>query len=89
MVLLAVAAGLLLAAVYRPLSRGLSGPAALRGFSFGVLVWLGVTLAATLSLVMWVNMSAATAWAWLLDSFVWLPVAGALIGVIRGLPSTR
>ncbi len=89
MVLLAVAAGLLLAAVYQPLSRALAGPAALRGLSFGILIWLGVALAATLSIVMWVNMSATTAWAWLLDSFVWLPVAGTLIGVIRGVPPAR
>jgi hypothetical protein len=89
MALLSVAAGLLFALLYWTLSRALPGAAALRGFIFGALVWFGVVLAATLSVVLWVNMPAATAWAWILDSLVWCPLAGTLVGLIMGKAEAR
>lgn len=89
MALLSVAAGLLFALLYWTLSRALPGAAALRGFVFGALVWFGVVLASTLSVVLWVNMPAATAWAWILDSLVWCPLAGTLVGLILGKVEAR
>lgn len=89
MALLSVAAGLLFALLYWTLSRALPGAAALRGFIFGALVWFGVVLASTLSVVLWVNMPAATAWAWILDSLVWCPLAGTLVGLILGKAEAR
>jgi hypothetical protein len=87
--LLSVAAGLLFALLYWTLSRALPGPAALRGFIFGALVWFGVVLASTLSVILWVNMPAPTAWAWILDSLVWCPLAGTVTGLILGKSEAR
>lgn len=89
MALLSVAAGLLFALLYWTLSRALPGAAALRGFIFGGLVWFGVVLASTLSVVLWVNMPAGVAWAWILDSLVWCPLAGTLVGLILGKVEAR
>ncbi len=89
MALLSVAAGLLFALLYWTLSRVLPGPAALRGFIFGCLVWFGVVLASTLSVVLWVDMPAGAAWAWILDSLVWCPLAGTLVGLILGKAEAR
>lgn len=89
MALLSVAAGLLFAMLYWAINRALPGPAALRGLIFGGLVWLGVVLASTLSVILWVNMPAATAWAWILDSLVWCPLAGTIIGLILGKSQAR
>ncbi len=89
MALLSVAAGLLFALLYWALSRALPGPAALRGLMFGALVWFGVVLTTTLSVVLWVNMPAGAAWAWILDSLVWCPLAGILVAVIMGKAEAR
>jgi hypothetical protein len=89
MALLSVAAGLLFALLYWALSRALPGPAALRGLMFGALVWFGVVLTTTLSVVLWVNMPAGAAWAWILDSLVWCPLAGILVAVILGKGEAR
>ncbi len=89
MALLSVAAGLLFALLYWTLSRALPGAAALRGFIFGALVWFGVLLASILSVVLWVDMPAGAAWAWILDSLVWCPLAGTLVGLILGKVEAR
>jgi hypothetical protein len=89
MALLSIAAGLLFALLYWAFSRALPGPAALRGLIFGALVWFGVVLATTLSVILWVNMPAGAAWAWILDSLVWCTLAGVLVGVILGKAEAR
>jgi hypothetical protein len=83
MALLSIAAGLLFALLYWAFSRALPGPAALRGLIFGAL------LATTLSVILWVNMPAGAAWAWILDSLVWCTLAGVLVGVILGKAEAR
>jgi hypothetical protein len=89
MALLSVAAGLLLALSFWFVRRTLPGPPALKGLLFGSILWAGSALALTLSFILWVNMPAAAAWAWLLDSLVWLPLAGTLIGLIFGKSTAR
>lgn len=89
MALLSVAAGLLLALSFWLVRRTLPGPPALKGLLFGSILWAGSALALTLSFILWVNMPAAAAWAWILDALVWLPLAGTLIGLIFGKSTAR
>jgi hypothetical protein len=89
MALLSVGAGLLLALSYWPLRRALPRPGALAGLLYGLLLWAGAALALTLSFVLWVNMPAGAAWAWVLESLVWLSIAGTLVGLIFGKPGAR